>query len=152
MVQKFKHSSLDFSIAWFVVIESLCSNCVNFIDENNCGRFFFGKGECVSDHLWTVTDVHLNKVWTGQFEECGFRLTCTGSGHHCFSCTWRTEHETSLWWPDTDVIELFFVSNWQNDSFSQFFDLLIKATDVGILFRRSLFNLHGSDSGIIFSR
>lgn len=152
MVQKFKHSSLHFSITWFIVIESLCSDSVNFIYEDNCGSLLFCKGESVSDHLRTVTDVHLNEVWPGEFEESSFCLTCTCSGHHCFSCTWRTEHEASLWGSDTDVIELIFVSNWQDDGFSQFLNLLIKATDVGILFRRSLFYFHGSDSGVILCR
>lgn len=152
MVQKLEHSSLYFSVAWLIIVKSFCSDSINFINEDDCWGFFFGKGKSVSDHFWTVTDVHLYEVWTGKLKEGSFGLSSTSSGHHSLSCTWGSKHEASLWWPNTDVIELFFVSDWQNDGFSEFFNLLIKSTNIGILLRRPLFNLHGSDSWIIFGR
>ncbi len=152
MVQQFKHCSLHFSVSWLIIVKSLCTYCIDFINENNCWRFFLCQSKCVSDHLRTITNVHLNQTWPSQFQESGFCLSCTCSGHHGLSSTWRTEHKTSLWRSDTDVLEFIFVSNWQYDGFSQLFNLLIESTDISIFLRRSLFNLHRSDSWIIFGR
>jgi hypothetical protein len=43
------------------------------------------------------------------------------------------------------------VSNGQYDGFSQFFDLLVEATDVSVLFGWSFFDFHGSDSWVVLS-
>ncbi len=151
MVQKFQHCSLHFSVSWLVVIESLCTNCINFVNKNDCWRFFFCKGECISDHLRTITDVHLDKSWSGKFQESGFSLSSTGSGHHGFSSTWRSKHEAAFWRSDTNVVEFLFVSDGQDDGFSQFFDLLVEATNIGVFFWWSFFDFHGSDSWVILS-
>ena len=151
MVQQFKHCSLYLSVPWFIVIESLCTNCIDFVNENNCWRFLFCKGECISDHLWTITDVHLHQSWSCKLKESSLGLSCTSSGHHGLSSTWRAKHQTSLWRSDTNVLEFFFVSDWQYDGFSQFFNLFIKAANVCVFLWWSFFNLHGSYSWIVFS-
>ncbi len=149
MVQKLKHSSLNFSVSWLIVIESLCTNGINFIDENDGGRFLFGKSKSVSDHFRSITDIHLHKIWAGELKKSSFSLTGTGSGHHSFSSSWGSKHQATFWWSDTNVLEFFFVCDWQDNSFSKFFNLFIKSTNVSILFGWSLFDLHWSDSWVI---
>jgi hypothetical protein len=60
VVQQLKHSSLHFPVSAFVVVETLSSDCVDLVDENDCWRFLFCQGEGIADHFGSVSDVHLH--------------------------------------------------------------------------------------------
>lgn len=152
MVQQFDHSSLHFSVTRFIVIESLCSHSVDFVNENDGRCFCLCQSEGISDHLGSITNVHLHKTGTSQFQESGLGLSSTCSCHHSLSCSWGTEHETTFRRSDTYFLELLFMGDWQNNSLSQFFNLFIESTNISVLFTRFLINFHGFHSAVIFIR
>ena len=64
LVQKFQHSSMDLSGLTFSGT-SFGANSIKLIDENYCWGFFPGEIKSIFDHFGSVTDVHLDKLWTG---------------------------------------------------------------------------------------
>ena len=149
MVEQLQHGSLDFPVSRFIVVESLGADSVDFINEDDCGGFLFGHGKGISHHFGSVTDVHLDQIWTCQFQECGFGLACTGSGHHGFACAWGSEHQASFGWSDSNIFKFVFMSYRQHNGLPKFFNLLVQSTNISVLFRGFFFQLHGLDSGIV---
>jgi hypothetical protein len=76
---------------------------------------------------------YLNKLRSGQFQECGLGLGGASSSHQSLSGARRSVQENSLWRLDADVHELFFVRHRQHDSLDQLLDLLVQTADIGIL-------------------
>jgi hypothetical protein len=52
---------------------------------------------------------------------------------------------------DANLLESFRLFHWPNNCLDQLLNLFIKATNVGVLLRRLLINLHGFDSTIVLS-
>ena len=150
MVEKLDHSSLNLPISWLVVVKPLCADGIDFINEYNSGRFGFCQSEGISDHFWSISNVHLHQWWSCKLQECCFCLTCACSCHHCFACTRRAEHQTTLWWSDSNFLKFVFMGDGKNNSFSEFFDLFIESTNVSVLFWGSFIYFHGFNSVIIF--
>jgi hypothetical protein len=143
MVEQLQHGPLHFSISRLIVIEPFCPDSIDLVDKDDRRSLLLGKSKSVSDHFWTITNVHLYEVGASQFQESSFSLSSACSSHHCLPCSWRTKHQTSFWGSDTDILKLLLVGNWQHYSLSKLLDLLIESSDVCVLFRRSLLKLHG---------
>ena len=64
LIEKFKHSSLNFSIPTRIEIETFSSNSINFIYENYSttptNRFFSCQRKGISDEFSTITNKHLD--------------------------------------------------------------------------------------------
>ena len=52
---------------------------IKFVNEDDRRVFLFGERERISDELCTVTNEHLNQLWSGQLEECRLGLSSTRS-------------------------------------------------------------------------
>ena len=146
MVEQFQHSSLNLSISRFVIIKSFGSNCIDFINKDNRRSLLLCHSKCVSHHLWSVSNIHLYQVRSCQFQESCLCLTCTSSRHHSLSSSRRTKHKTSLGGPDSNIGKLVFVSDGKYDGLSQFLNLFIQSSNISVLLRRFLLELHGLDS------
>lgn len=62
MVEELEHSSLYLSITGFIVIETLGSDSIDFIDEDDCWSFFLCQSKGIADHLWSISDIHLDQI------------------------------------------------------------------------------------------
>lgn len=151
LIQELKHGTMNFS-RLILTAASLGTNCIELINKDDGGSLLSGKLESISDHLGTITDKHLHKLWSSEFEECCLCLGRTCSRHHGLSGTWRAVHKETLRRSNTDSIESILVSHGKNDSLDKFLNLFVETTNICVLFSRSLVDLHRLDSGVILRR
>lgn len=128
---------------------SLRANGIKFVDEDDCWSFLSRQVEGIPDHLGSITDVHLHKLWTSKLKESCLGLGGACSGHERLTSSWWTMHEKTLWWSDTNVLESLLVRHWENDGFGQLLDLFVETANIGVVLSWSLINLHSHDSGVI---
>jgi hypothetical protein len=62
LIQQFQHGPLNLSISRLVRVESLRSDGVELVDEDDGRCLFLGELESVSDELGTISDEHLESV------------------------------------------------------------------------------------------
>lgn len=128
--------------------ELLCSNRIDLINKNDWWLIFFSQFKHVSDHSWSLTEIFLYKLWTNDSDECCSCVISNGFGHHGFSCTWRTIHQDTLWWINTNLWIQLRISKWKLYSFSHFLFLSITTTNISKSNIRLLLNLHHLNSSI----
>ena len=131
---------------------SLGTNGIKLINEYDGWSFFSCKLECITNHLSSITDEHLDKLRSGKFEEGGFSLGSASTSHHSFSCTWRSMHEEALRRSNSDGIKSILVSHGKDDGFDEFLNLFIQATNISVFFSRSLIDFHRFNTRIILRR
>jgi len=66
------------------------TDCIQFIDKDDCRVLLLGESERISDKFRTITDEHLDELRTGQFEECRLCLSGTGSSQQGLAGAGRT--------------------------------------------------------------
>lgn len=151
LIQQLKHCSLHFSVCILVWVTSLSSNCINFVNENNCWCLLLGQLKGISNYLGSVTNKHLYQLRTCKLEKGSAGLRGTGSCKHGLSSTRRAIHENSLWSLETNFLKLFFVDQREDNGLSKLLNLLVKASYLRVLYIGSFLKLHGLDSCVKFS-
>ena len=53
---------------------------------------------------------------------------------------------------DSQIDEAVLMRHWEDDSLDELLNLLVTATNIRILLRRTLINFHGLDTGVVFGR
>lgn len=61
LVKELQHRSLNFTITALLRVETLGTNSIQFVDEDDGGGLLFGKFESVPNQLRTVTNEHLHQ-------------------------------------------------------------------------------------------
>ena len=69
LVQQLEEDTLDFSISASLRVESLGSDSIDFINEDDCWRVFFGQAEDVTDHSRTFTEIFLHEFGADDSDE-----------------------------------------------------------------------------------
>mmetsp|Transcript_6940 Transcript_6940/g.14375 ORF Transcript_6940/g.14375 Transcript_6940/m.14375 type:complete len:206 (+) Transcript_6940:4108-4725(+) len=152
LIEQFEHGSLNFTITTLVGSKSLGPNGIQFINENDSRGFFSGECERVSNKFCAITDKHLNKLGTSQLEECSVGLGSACPCQQSLAHSGRPVHEYTLRRFDSDLVEPLFVRHGQNHCLDKFFDLLIQAPDISVVFLGLLIDFHRFDPRIVFIR
>lgn len=124
LIQQLKHSSLDLFLSTWIWIVSLCSNSIDFINENDCWRMFLGCLEQFSNEFWTITQIFLNKFRAHNSQECCWGFTGDCFGEQSFTSTWLSIQDDTLWWGNTHILIDFRMSQRKFNSLLDFLNLI----------------------------
>ena len=89
-------------------VKSFRSNCIDFINKDDCWLFLSCERKCVSNHFGSISNIHLNKLWASKLEKGGFSLCSASSGHHCLSSTRRPVEKYTFRWANANIIKSRF--------------------------------------------
>ena len=85
---------------------ALTAHCVNFVDENDAGRVFFGVFEHVAHTGRTHADKHLHKIRTRDAEKRHLGLARNRLGQQGFTGTRRAHHQHAARDAPTQLLKL----------------------------------------------
>src|SRR5690606_26262237 len=88
---------------------------VNFIDEDDTGRFFPGLFEEVSYTACANTNKHFHEIRTTQAKERHLCFACNGLSKQSFTCTGRSDQQCSLRYFTTEIGVFLWVFEEVND-------------------------------------
>lgn len=146
LIEKLQHCSLHFTITTLIRIESLGTNRIQFINEDDCWSLLLRQLESITDKLGTITNEHLHQTGACKLKIASIGLSGACTGKKCLPCSWWAIHECTLWWLDPNGLELVRLLHRKNNSFDEFFDLLVEATDISVFLGRPFVDFHGLDT------
>ena len=80
----------------------LCSNGIQFVNEDDRRSFLFSQSEGVPHHLCPVTNEHLHQLRSSQLQKCALQMkkkvVATDEIHNCL-CEWVHLFEQHRLWP-----------------------------------------------------
>ena len=85
---------------------SLTSYSIDLIDEYDTGSILLGLVEEVTHTRCADSDEHLYEIRTGNGEERHSRLSCSGSGNVCLTCSRRAHQKYALRDPGSQFVIL----------------------------------------------
>mmetsp|Transcript_7187 Transcript_7187/g.15374 ORF Transcript_7187/g.15374 Transcript_7187/m.15374 type:complete len:342 (-) Transcript_7187:476-1501(-) len=152
LIQQLQHRPLHLAVSTQLRIKPLGAHRVQLINEDNRGRFLLCQLKRVPYQLRAVSNEHLHQLWPCQFQKRRVSLRSTCASKQCFPHTGRSVHQHAFRWLNADILEAFRMRHGQNNGFNQLLDLLIKPSNVTIVFRGLFINFHCFHARVILRR
>ena len=149
LVEQLEHGALHLAVAVGVRVESLGSDGVDLIDEDDRGRLLLGQGERVPHELGAVADEHLHQQRTRELQVRGVGLSGARAGDEGLAGSRRAVEQHTLGGADTQRHELIRVGHREDHRLGELLDLLVEAADVGVILGGLLVNLHRLDAAVV---
>ncbi len=114
---------------------SLATDCVDFVDEDDCWRLGFGRGKQIPDSAGTDTHEHLDEFTTVDAEVGHVRFAGDGAGEQCFSGSGRADQQRSFGDTSTQFLEFGRVL----EELNNFVQICLYAFQAGDVLERNRF-------------
>jgi hypothetical protein len=93
LVEKLQHGPLYFTVAALLAVETLGTNGIQLVDEDDRRGLLLGESEAVADKFGAVAYEHLHKLRAGELEEGRVGLSSACPRKQCLACAGGAVHQ-----------------------------------------------------------